>query len=99
MDSITQLATTLLLAITTGGALAYLLDDIPAWKNWTSQPRIKLALTVFINAACVFFIVLGQNYAPKVFDAIPLEYRVALLTTALYLSNQVSHELDRRLSG
>lgn len=98
MDSITQLATTLILAITTGGALAYLLDDLPFWKNWTSQPRLKLAATIGLNAFAVFLIVLLQNYAPAFIDKIPIEYRVALLATALYLSNQISHQWDQRLS-
>lgn len=87
---------TLVIALVTGGALAYLFDDIPAWRNWKPQTAwlkstLMLAATALVGAALV---TLQTNILPQYFGGLPAEARTAIAWAAVYLSSQITHQYD-----
>ncbi len=95
MDAINQFFS-LALALVAGGALAYVLDDIPAWKAWNSSPDLKRYATILLTALVGGVLVIVQSYAPQFVPALPAPVQLAFAWACAYLASQWFHTQDAK---
>lgn len=96
MDALGQLIALLLAAVTTGSGLSFILEDIPAWKNWKPTVTwLKPLATLALSALCVFLIILSSQYVPLLYGQLPEAFQIALGATAAFVASQFVHQADK----
>lgn len=83
----------LLGAVGTGGAIAYLLDRIPAWKEW--KDPLKAWIVLALNGLAIGGLTLAEQYGPGLVANLPVPVQIFIGATLAFYISQITHTQDK----
>lgn len=93
MDSTMQLLT-LLVNLLAAGGMAFLLDDVPAWKNWGPRPAWLKTAANFLLTGLLIGVLTALSSVYQGETQLQTLISIAVNALAGYLVNQLTHQHD-----